>query len=343
MQIVAFILVGVLATLTYAAPKNGMFTVNCAPLTIQRSDPIISPGMPSAHVHAIIGGNNFNRTMIGLEVAQRANVTTCNKALDHSNYWVPQLYYYHNNMYTMVEFQGSAHYYQIRACDYVPGLTRCDPNFVPEFFPYGFRMIAGDPTRRTQNNTDPAQRAIDIVCLGGTSPEGPGFPTSPCKQFRAQVYFPSCWNGIDLDPPNHMSHMAYPAFGDFNGGVCPMSHPKALISLFYEFFFDTSPFGDDYTHFAWANGDPTGYGYHGDFIMGWTDRDIVSNAFYTCNNAIDCPTLGNQQPTTHPLLNPAPVEDIGLKGPIAQLPGNNQINWNHVGASKPHLHSAKVQ
>jgi hypothetical protein len=37
--------------------------------------------------------------------------------------------------------------------------------------------------------------------------------------------------------------MQYPAIGDFNGGVCPQSHPVALISLFYEFFFDTSKFG----------------------------------------------------------------------------------------------------
>jgi len=323
---------GLAALINAAAVPNGMFTVNCAPLTIVRSDPIISPGIPSAHVHAVIGGNNFNRSMVGTYFAINATKTTCNKAVDHSNYWVPQLYHYDTNtkMYSIVEFQGSAHYYQRRACDYAPGLTKCDPDFVPMFFPYGFRMLAGDPTRRTQNNSDPAQRAIDIVCLGGNYPEGGGFPKAPCGQFRAQVYFPSCWNGKDLDPPDHMSHMAYPAIGDFNGGVCPQSHPKALISLFYEFFFNTGAYGNDYTHFAFANGDPTGFGYHGDFIMGWTDRDAAQNAFFTCINAADCPTLGNQQPTTYPLLNPSPVENIGLNGPIAALPGNNPIDWNMV-------------
>lgn len=112
--------------------------MNCAPLTIQRSDPIISPGIPSAHVHAIIGGNAFNRNMkgtlsvflyspplfsslalhchplclfiylfiVGIFAAANATATTCNKGLDHSNYWIPQMYYYHNNQYELVEFQG---------------------------------------------------------------------------------------------------------------------------------------------------------------------------------------------------------------------------------------------
>jgi hypothetical protein len=76
--------------------------------------------------------------------------------------------------------------------------------------------------------------------------------------------------------------------------------------------------------------------------MGWTNRDLAQNAFFTCNNAIDCPTLGMQNPTTYPLLNPAPTENIGLTSPIAALPGNNPINWNQVeemrlkGEQAPH-------
>ena len=58
--------------------------------------------------------------------------------------------------------------------------------------------------------------------------------------------------------------MAFPAIGDYNGGVCPQSHPIAIISLFYEFFYDTSNF-PDYQNWVWAMGDPTGYGLHGDF------------------------------------------------------------------------------
>jgi hypothetical protein len=87
---------------------NGqLFTVNCSPLTIQRSDPIISPGIASSHVHAIIGGSAFQRTM-SATTAVNAKLTTCDKKLDKSNYWVPQLYHIRSDgKFEIVEFQGS--------------------------------------------------------------------------------------------------------------------------------------------------------------------------------------------------------------------------------------------
>ena len=59
--------------------------------------------------------------------------------------------------------------------------------------------------------------------------------------------------------------MSYPdpRYGDYNGGVCPESHPHAVITLFYEFHFDTSPYAD--RNFVFAQGDKTGHGFHGDF------------------------------------------------------------------------------
>jgi hypothetical protein len=258
--------------------------------------------------------------------ALKANSTTCNKALDHSNYWVPQLYHQRaDKMWEMVEYRGSAVYYQLRACDYVPGQKFCNytyPFKIPMAFPDGFRMVAGDPLRRTQNNSDSAQRAVHVACLDG-GPQQAGFPNQRCNTMRWEVYFPSCWDGKNLDTPDHKSHMAYP-LADFNFGVCPESHPVALYSLFYEFFFTTGVYADN--KFAFANGDPTGFGYHGDFVMGWTDRALLQTAHRDCVNAIDCPKLGNQGQEARPLIFPAIFEEeIGLKGPIASLPGNNPV------------------
>ncbi len=84
-----------------------LFTVNCQPLTIQRSDPIVSPGQLSGHVHAVIGGTNFQQTEPN-SVAIAAKATTCDKVLDNSNYWVPQLYHENaNGTFSLVTFQGS--------------------------------------------------------------------------------------------------------------------------------------------------------------------------------------------------------------------------------------------
>jgi len=303
------------------------FTVNCAPLTIQRSDPIVFPGVVGAHTHNVIGGNAFRRNMNGKYDAYNATSTSCDKALDHSNYWVPALYHYRNDgQFELVKWNNAAVYYQKRACNYAPGVTSCDKSFVPLAFPDGFRMIAGDPYRRTQNNADFAQKAVSIMCIfNGGSKEGNGFPPERCNLMRAQVYFPSCWDGKNLDSANHQDHVAYPAIGDYNGGVCPQSHPVAIFSIFYEFFFDTSSYTDT-NRFAFACGDGTGYGFHGDFIMGWTNRDALQHAHANCISAADCPTLGNQPAQSRTLITPAIFEEeLGLHGPIPKLPGNNPV------------------
>jgi hypothetical protein len=75
--------------------------------------------------------------------------------------------------------------------------------------------------------------------------------------------------------------MAFPAIGAYNGGVCPQSHPVAIYSVFYEFYYDTSPF-TDYANLVYAMGDPTGYGLHGDFLNGWSDQNALAQAVDTC-------------------------------------------------------------
>jgi len=328
------VLISALVSLVSCTEGQGTFTVNCDPLTLQRSDPILQPGIPSQHVHSIVGGNAFQRNMPGPMDAAKADSTTCDKGIDHSNYWVPQLYHYRpDKMWEMVPFGHNAVYYQLRACDYAPGLRNCATSKIPMAFPDGFRMVAGDPLRRTQNDSDPAQRAVHMVCLtfdgdgvGVSSTQGPGFPTGHCDKMRAEVYFPSCWDGKNLDSPDHKSHMSYPAIGDYNGGVCPESHPVALFSLFYEFFFDTGTFTDN--KFAFANGDPTAFGFHGDFIMGWTNRTLLQTAHRDCITAANCPKLGNQAGIARPLIFPAIYEEeIGLHGPIPSLPGDNPVVW----------------
>jgi len=327
----AFLIAVIFTVLVSLASCGDTFTVNCHPLTVQRSDPIVQPGIPSSHVHSVVGGNAFRREMGPMD-ATKATQTTCDKAIDHSNYWVPQLYHQRNDkMWELVPFSGTAVYYQIRACDYSPTARSCNYTVTPLAFPDGFRMVAGDPLRRSQNNSDFAQKAVNIMCIfDGGSIQYQGFPPRQCNVMRSEVYFPSCWDGKNLDSPDHKSHVAYPAIGNYNGGVCPESHPVALLSIFYEFFFQTKSFytSPEDRKFAFANGDPTGFGYHGDFIMGWTDRSLLQTAHRDCVTSANCPKLGNQPQSSRTLIFPAIYEEeVGLNGPIASLPGNNTIVW----------------
>lgn len=116
--------------------------------------------------------------------------------------------------------------------------------------------------------------------------------------------------------------------------MCPESHPVALISIGVEYWFDTDGAGvTDPKTLVWANGDTTGYGFHGDFIQGWTNLTALQDSFQNCFNTSYCPwnSFGTSDGIApHPQnLNPEiPAvyeEEIGLQGPISKLPGNNPV------------------
>lgn len=81
-------------------------------------------------------------------------------------------------------------------------------------------MLAGNPNRRVYNSANFAEQAISFVCLdyynshsGDPAWEqtSAGFFKQNCPDgLRTQLFFPSCWDGVNLDSDNHQSHMAYP-------------------------------------------------------------------------------------------------------------------------------------
>lgn len=76
-----------------ATQASAFFRLPCgSPLIVERSDPIVSPGVPSSHSHTIMGANSFNYTMDG-DFRARATCTTCKVKEDLSNYWFPNLYF----------------------------------------------------------------------------------------------------------------------------------------------------------------------------------------------------------------------------------------------------------
>lgn len=81
-----------------SADANGRtFAVNHfygkGPLTMGRVDPIISPGGPSGHVHAIQGGNAFGVTMSDTQALDQSTCTSSLIKNDKSNYWTPSLWF----------------------------------------------------------------------------------------------------------------------------------------------------------------------------------------------------------------------------------------------------------
>ncbi|RYP92802.1 hypothetical protein DL770_001082 [Monosporascus sp. CRB-9-2] len=291
----------------YTQDVHDTFTVNCQPLTVQRRDPIVSPGADlSDHVHLVIRGTNF---FAGTTLANALTpaATTCDKELDDSIYWVPQLY----NITPDNEYEMAV-YYQNRACDYEPGRTSC-PSYKTDFarpFPEGLQMVAGDPMKRTFDKSDIEQRAFNHLCFlrGGGSVQTSSLPLEH----------------KNLDSPDHKSHMSYPEprYGDYNSGVCPESHPIAVITIFYGFFFNTSNYSD--RNFVFAQGDKTGYGFQGDFAPGQRALDVhgprgrrLAQLLAQRGRERHAGTAMSRSPE-----KPAPAEEIVLNGAVlAQLHG----------------------
>jgi hypothetical protein len=102
-----FQVVSALSLLFSLVSAQGEFTLSCDALTIERSDPIISPGVASGHTHVIVGGTAFGRTMSQTTATTAVN-TTCSIAIDKSNYWQPLLYHIRSGgQFEAVNFQGN--------------------------------------------------------------------------------------------------------------------------------------------------------------------------------------------------------------------------------------------
>jgi hypothetical protein len=269
-------------------------------LTYERLDPIVNPGVVSPHVHSIIGSDAFAPTMSYPQMQGASSCTTspvqddrrCASPLvdalhadrGRSSYWAQSLYHRAaNGTFTLIPISFVQTYYLQRA-----GPTQTNISA----FPPGLRMVAGDPYRSTYNASNIPDQAISFVCLNGADPtnnNGPqtAFPQTACPDgLRMQVNFPSCWDGANLDAPDHMAHMAYPE-GHPDSGDCPASHPVKTILLFNEYVYDVGAFDFVPGADSWvtATGDATGYSFHADFINGWKESTLAA-AVAQCTGAL---------------------------------------------------------
>ncbi|KAI9453461.1 WSC domain-containing protein [Lactarius psammicola] len=311
------------AGLLLVPSANAFWRLPCAtPVLNARVDPIIAPGKANSHSHTIMGSNaiGYNTQFGDLRSSQ---CTTCMVRDDKSAYWIPELYYQHGDgKFQVVGHGGMVVYY----------LQRNAANETVEAFPDGLRMFTGNPFVRSDTGT-PESKAISWNCINFNGPGQPdtrGFGNTNCPNgLRAQVFFPSCWDGVNLDSPDHKSHMAYP--DGIDNGQCPYTHPHHLVSIFFEVWFNVAQFNslNDGGRFVLANGDPTGYGLHGDFLNGW-DRGVLSRAVQTCTDGSGviekCPVFQNEgrfvsdaDMNSCAASNPLPSEDVS--GPMPNLPG----------------------
>jgi hypothetical protein len=197
------------------------FNIHCKYSHSAKDDPIVFPGQPGAsHNHDFFGNKSTNAatttaTLVGV-------ASTCENGwdkFDHSAYWVPTLYKDGKPITDPSRYALNAYYRR-------DGGT-AGPTVKP--FPLGLRMIAGDPKATSYDN---AQSSLVWYCRNSASTSnGTSLPNCPSGRniyLEAKILFPSCWNGRDLDSPDHKSHMSYSVGPN---RACPASHPVKLPTL----------------------------------------------------------------------------------------------------------------
>ena len=85
-----------------------------------------------------------------------------------------------------------------------------------------------------------------------------------------------CWDGKNLDSPDHQSHMynTIRSDGFTNAPACPSTHPVRMPQVTYETTWDTTKFNSLWPSgaanpFVWSFEGTSGYGTHADYMFGW--------------------------------------------------------------------------
>jgi len=176
-----------------------------------QDDPIVYPGAPNATHHHDFFANtttNADSTLASL----RAGGSTCRIQGDTAGYWAPSLY-----------ANGKLVQPTLARIYYVPG--RKDHTTIKPP-PAGLKILAkGDNV------------AVRWSCVGREDRGQPQATPPTCPQgthLVEHIRFPDCWDGRNLDTPDHMSNMTFARAGD-----CPSSHPVPLPAILFNIHYPT--------------------------------------------------------------------------------------------------------
>lgn len=271
----------------------GAFRESCNFSHMLFDDPIVFPSQPGkSHLHTFFGAHDGNAYTTAANIRTEGGGSTCaGGELNRTLYWVPSMIDTATNTpivpsANLVYYKGS---YLIPNNDIIT-------------LPAGLKMITGDSTRTT-GSADHNR----FICMGPNG-ENPGWSGNIAQALAAaalvgnggcvggsdfiiEVDFPICWDGVNLDSPNHNSHMSDTVqikTVDPKTGVisypssCPVTHPKHIPTISYNIHYSVPTNGAKAVA-LWKlssdQGEP-GASAHGDYEMGWeptTMQKFVTN------------------------------------------------------------------
>jgi hypothetical protein len=221
-------------------------------------DPIVFPGQPTkSHDHTFIGNDSTNAFSTFGSLLEGSS--SCKRVGDTAAYWAPTLV---SATGMAIEPRAATVYYRRHTLTPVRA------------FPAGFKMIAG-----SSKATAAQSLAITYWNCGpvaGIRPTStiPTCPDNARMGLALHIRFPDCWDGGNLDSPDHQSHMAYSV-----RGRCPADYPIAMPSIQLNLRYPTA----GGSGLALSSGGQLSA--HADFFNAW-NQSVLQSLVDGCLNAL---------------------------------------------------------
>jgi hypothetical protein len=237
----------------------GAFRTVCDYSHMNFDDAIIYPGQPGkSHLHTYFGNKAANAYSTPENLMTGTTATCRGGTVNRSGYWVP----------SMVDSRDGRPLKPSRMIVYYKtGYWGVAPNQV-QALPSGLRMIGGNSASKVAQALDVSHYmcSTDYVQHAGVPSYCPVGAT-----VEQVIRFPQCWDGRNLDSPDHRSHMSYPRPNYPYG--CPSTHPVALPEVQFSVAYVVQA-GDDLRAWrlssdAYDTTQPGGFSSHADWINGW--------------------------------------------------------------------------
>jgi hypothetical protein len=255
----------------------GAFRMQCSLAKFAFDDPIVYPGQRgTSHLHMFFGNAAVDGATTSASLVATGNSTCAGGTLNRTGYWMPAVF---DKTTGVVQAPLDATIY------YKSGYN-VDYRLIQPM-PTGLKIIAGD-----KNNTG-SQEHVWWECTDKNVGYSPTIPSCGVS-VRMLVIFPQCWDGKNLDAPDHKSHMAYPVYANTRfGSKCPATHPVTLPEITEIFEFPV-PGGANpaanwrLTSDMYATSLPGGRSAHADWMMGWDAPTMKTLVTQCLNKGLDC-------------------------------------------------------
>lgn len=238
------------------APTLEILSVFCYSSHQTRDDPIMSPGQPGAsHLNQFLGARTTSADSTYSSMV--ASETSCEFGPATAGHWFPAL----------LDSSGQVVPPDITFAEY--RVMGDDSVTAP---PPGLKMVAGYP------GTVVGTGRVNWQCKDIRGTTLPSIPNCPVTgRIFANVSFPPCWNGVNLDSTNHRSHMSYKTVLLSDGTrTCPSSHPVELPALAFEAVWNDlfTAATDEYRLSSDAPTQDAGGSLHASFWNTWNQSEL---------------------------------------------------------------------